>query len=190
MDDSEIEAKILEKLTEFGPMWSNKLFRKVGGNKSRFTRIREKMRDEKWIKADESGRNLLISISKFESSRFAEHDWTQTTRHNCNNYLKFLKENKPLFRVHPKKPFKIKKIQKMYLNAFFHELDRQMIVSIRLVNAEALGLIRSNMSKKYQKKCTEFVYEFIQKVLQDHKEFKDEIKEYAQSQVRTVQYKI
>jgi len=36
----------------------------------------------------------------------------------------------------------------------------------------------------------EFVKEYIKKLLNDHKEFKEEIKEYAQSQLRTVQFKI
>ena len=76
------------------------------------------------------------------------------------------------------------------LDAYFHELDSQMIVCTRLVNAEALGLILSSRSKKHQKKCIDFVQEFIKKLLSDQKEFKEEIKEYAQSQVRTVQFKI
>ena len=76
------------------------------------------------------------------------------------------------------------------MDAFFQELDRQMIVNTRLVNAEALGLIRSSKARFHQKKCVEFVHEFIKKLLNDHKEFKEEIKEYAQSQLRTVQFKI
>ena len=76
------------------------------------------------------------------------------------------------------------------LDAYFHELDRQMIVCTRLVNAEALGLIRPSKSRFHQKKCIEFVHEFIKKLMRDHKEFKNEIIEYAQSQLRTVQFKI
>jgi len=187
MDDSEIESKILEKLTEFGPLWSNKLFSKVGGNKGRFTKIRNKMKDEEWIGVEEKGRELLISILKFEPSKFAEHDWTATTRFNCSNVLKYFRDRKPLF--NKKKRVRTKEM-KSYLDFFFLELDRQMIVCTRLVNAEALGLIRSSMSKKHQKKCVNFVHEFIKRLLNDHKEFKEEIKEYAQSQLRTVQFKI
>ena len=88
------------------------------------------------------------------------------------------------------KPFKIKKDQKMYLDAIFHELDRQMIVCIRLVNANALGLITSTRARTHQKECIDLVHDFIKKLLNDHKEFKEEIKEYAQSQLRTVQFKI
>ena len=76
------------------------------------------------------------------------------------------------------------------LDAYFHELDRQMIVCIRFVNAEALGLITSARARAIQHECIEFVKEYIKKLLNDHKEFKDEIKEYAQSQLRTVQFKI
>ena len=65
-----------------------------------------------------------------------------------------------------------------------------MVVCTRLVNAEALGLIRSSKAIFHQRQCIEFVHEFIKKLLSDHKEFKEEIKEYAQSQVRTVQFKI
>ena len=61
---------------------------------------------------------------------------------------------------------------------------------IRLVNAEALGLITSTRAKTHQKKCIDFVHEYIKKLVNDHKEFKEEIKEYAQSQLRTVQFKI
>ena len=78
----------------------------------------------------------------------------------------------------------------MYLNAFFHELDRQMIVCIRFVNAEALGLITSARARAIQQECIDFVKEYIKKLVNDHREFKDEIKEYAQSQLRTVQFKI
>jgi len=187
MDDVEVQSKILEKLTEFGPMWSNQLFRKVGGNKERFTLIRDEMIKAGWISGVNQGRNLLLTITNFEASKFDEEDWTKTTRTNCTNWLKYFKDSKPLF--NKKKKVRTKEIKGM-LDAYFHELDRQMIVCTRLVNAEALGLILSSRSKKHQKKCVDFVQEYIKKLLSDHKEFKEEIKEYAQSQLRTVQFKI
>lgn len=187
MDDVEVQSKILEKLTEFGSLWSNKLFRKVGGNKERFTLIRDEMIEAGWISGVKKGRNLLLTITNFEASKFDEEDWTKITRINCTNWLKYFKDSKPIF--NKKKKIRTKNL-KVYLDAYFRELDRQMIVCTRLVNAEALGLILSSRSRKHQKKCVEFVHEFIKKLLNEHKEFKEEIKEYAQSQLRTVQFKI
>jgi len=171
-------------------MWSNQVFKTLHVNKARFTKIKNRMINEKWINSEiKDGKQSLTKIN-FESPKFDEIDWTEPARKNCTTWLKFLKENKPLFRIHKKKPFHIKKQQKMILNAYFYELDKQMIVCTRLVNADALGLIRSSKAKFHQKKCIDFVHHFIKKLLSDHKEFKDEIKEYAQSQVRTVQFKI
>jgi len=177
-------------LTQNGSMCSNELFREIRGNKTRNTKIRKKSTEEGWIKAEKKGRELILTLSNFEADKFKGNDWTRTTQTNCNNWLKYFKDNKPLFRVRMNKPFKIKKEIKMWLDAFFHELDRQMIVCTRVVNAEALGLITSTRSRKVQKECIDLVQNFIKKLLNDHKEFKDEIKEYAQSQLRTVQFKI
>jgi len=185
-----MENRILEILSPIESTWSNAVFGKLRVNKARYQKIRDRMIQEKWIKAEKKGRNLLLTRLNFENSKFENTDWTKIARINCDNYLKSLKNNKPLFRIHKRKPPYIKKQQKMGLNAYFHELDRQMIVCTRLVNANALGLIRTSKAKFHQKQCMEFVHEYIKKLLSEHKEFKDEIIEYAQSQVRTVKFKI
>jgi len=187
MEDYEIENKILNILSPIDPMSSNELFRKLHMNKARYHRIRDKMIDEKWIKAGKKGRNLLLTRLNFESSKFDDHDWTNITRLNCDTWLKYFKDRKPLFRKNKK--IRTKDL-KGKLDAYFQELDRQMIVCIRFVNAEALGLITSGRARTIQNECIEFVKEYVKKLLNDHKEFKEEIKEYAQSQLRTVQFKI
>ncbi len=190
MEDYQIENEILTILSPIEPIHSNKVFSKLRTDKSRYHEIRDKMIKEKWIKDERKGRNLLLTRLNFEADKFKGNDWTRTTQTNCNNILKFFIKNKPVFRVRENKPFKIKKALKMHLDYYFQELDRQMIVCTRVVNAEALGLITSTRSKKIQKECIDFVKEYVKKLLNDHKEFKDEIKEYAQSQLRTVQFKI
>jgi len=187
MDDIELENNILELLSPIEPMWSNQLHRKLGVNKARYTRIRDKMIDEGWIKAEKKGRELLLTRANFEDSKFKGHDWTNITKMNCDRWLKYFKDRKPLFTK--KKKVRTKNLKGM-LDAYFQELDRQMIVCIRFVNAEALGLITSARSRTIQHECIEFVKEYVKKLLNDHKEFKEEIKEYAQSQLRTVQFKI
>jgi len=187
MDIVELENKILEKLSPIDPKWSNKVYEGLHVNKARYQRIRDKMIAGGWIQAEKKGRELLLTRINFESAKFDEKDWTNIARMNCTRWLGYFQNKKPLF--NKKKNVRTKEI-KMMLDAYFHELDRQMIVCTRLVNAEALGLILSSRSRKHQKKCVDFVHEFIKKLLSDHKEFKEEIKEYAQSQVRTVQFKI
>lgn len=189
MEDIEIENKILEILSPIDPMWSNQLFRKLRVNKERFTEIRDKMMKEQWVKAEKKGRNLLLTRLNFQSTKFDNHDLARITRINCKTVLQYLKDRKPLFKV-TKNKTSIRKNKKDALDTFFHELDRQMIVHTRLVNAEALGLILSGRARFHQEMCVEFVQEFIKKLLSEHKEFKKEIREYAQSQVRTVQFKI
>jgi hypothetical protein len=187
MDDIELENKILEILSPIEPKWSNQVFGKLRVNKARYQRIRDKMIEGGWIHAEKKGRELLLTRMNFESSKFDNENWTNIARINCTNWLKYFQNKKPIF--NKKKNVRTKEI-KMMLDAYFHELDRQMIVCTRLVNAEALGLILSDRSKKHQKKCVDFVHEFIKKLLSDHKEFKEEIKEYSQSQVRVVRFKI
>jgi len=187
MDDVELENKILGILSHIEPKWSNQVFKELRVNKARYQRIRDKMIEEGWIKSERKGREMLLTRINFESAKFDEKDWTRITRMNCSSWLKYFKDRKPLF--NKKKKIRTKDL-KFMLDAYFHQLDRQMIVHTRLVNAEALGLISSNRSRFHQKECVEFVHEFIKKLLSDHKEFKEEIKEYAQSQLRTVQFKI
>lgn len=188
MEDTELENNILEILSPIDPTWSNAVFRKLKVNKAKYQKIRDIMIEEKWIKAQRKGNNLLLTRSDFEEpAKYKEHDWTKITKINCDNWLKYFKDRKPLFTK--KKKVRTKDLKGL-LDAYFHELDRQMIVCIRLVNAEALGLITSSRAKTHQKKCIDFVHEYIKKLLKDHKEFKEEIKEYAQSQLRTVQFKI
>jgi len=187
MEDIEIENNILGILSPIEPTWSNAIYRKLPVNKARYQRIRDKMIKEEWIKAEKKGRNLLLTRLNFEAPKFKGNDWTDITRINCDTWLKYFKDRKPLFRKNKK--IRTKDLKGL-LDAYFHELDRQMIVCIRLVNAEALGLITSSRAKTHQKKCIDFVHEYIKKLVNDHKEFKEEIKEYAQSQLRTVQFKI
>jgi len=187
MDDIELENNILRILSPIEPTGSNAVHRKLRVNKARYQRIRDKMIAGGWIQAEKKGRELLLTRINFESAKFDEKDWTNIARMNCTRWLGYFQNKKPLF--NKKKNVRTKEI-KMMLDAYFHELDRQMIVCTRLVNAEALGLILSSRSRKHQKKCVDFVHEFIKKLLSDHKEFKEEIKEYAQSQIRTVQFKI
>ncbi len=187
MDDVELENKILEILSHIEPKWSNQVFKELRVNKARFQRIRDMMIEEDWIHAERKGREMLLTRINFESAKFDEKDWTKITRINCTNWLEYFQGKKPLF--NKKKNIRTKEIKGM-LDAYFRELDTQMIVCTRLVNAEALGLIRSSKAKFHQRQCIEFVHQFIKKLLSDHKEFKEEIKEYAQSQVRTVQFKI
>jgi len=185
-----MENKILEILSPIDAMWSNQVFKELHVSKERYTEIRNKMIKEKWIKEERKQNKMYLTRLSFRESRFDEHDWTKITRINCNTFLKYLKDRKPLFTVNKNKKITIRKNKKEILDAFFHELDRQMIVHTRLVNAEALGLIDSSNAELHQQKCVDFVHEFIKKLLRDHKEFKEEIKEYAQSQLRTVQFKI
>ena len=188
MEDYEIGNKILEILSPINPMWSNQVFRELlHVSKARYHRLRDEMIDEKWIKAEKKGRELLLTRLNFEAPKFEERDLTNITKGNCDRWLKYFKDRKPLFRKNKK--IRTKDLKYM-LDAYFHELDRQMIVCIRLVNAEALGLITSSRARTHQKKCIDFVHEYIKKLVNDHKEFKEEIKEYAQSQLRTVQFKI
>jgi len=187
MDSIELENKILEILSPIEPKWSNQVFKELRVNKARYQRIRDRMIEEGWIQVEKKKRELFLTRINFESSKFDERDWTKITRVNCTNWLKYFQSKKPLF--NKKKNVRTKEIKNM-LDAYFHQLDRQMIVHTRLVNADALGLIRSSKARFHQKQCVEFVHEFIKKLLSDHKEFKDEIKEYAQSQVRTVKFKI
>lgn len=190
MEDIGIEKKILEILSPFDEISSNELFRKLRCNKVRYTIIRNKMIDEGWIHIQDKDGRKYLKRQNFEAPKFSDYDWTKIARINCNTFLKYLKERKPLFKVGKNKKVRINKNQKKVLDAFFHELDRQMIVHTRLVNAEALGLILPTKARFHQKTCVEFVHEFIKALLADHKEFNDEIKEYAQSQLRTVQFKI
>ena len=187
MDDIEIENQILEILSPITPMHSNQLFRKLHVNKERFTGIRDNMINQNWIHRVEKNGRIYLTRIDFEDSKFKEKDWTRITRINCNTYLKYFRDKKPLFTKNKK--IRTKNL-KFVLDSFFHELDRQMIVCTRLVNAEALGLIRSSRSKFHQQECIEFVHEFLKSLLKDHEEFKEEIKEYVQSQLRTVQFKI
>jgi len=187
MNDIDLENEILSILSPIDPMWSNQVYSKLRTDKARYQRIRDKMIEEGWIKADRNGQKLLLTKLNFEIPKLEEVDWAKITRQNCDNWLKYFKDKKPLFTKNKK--IRTKDLKAM-LDAYFHELDRQMIMCIRFVNAEALGLITKAQAEPVQDQCIEFVKEYVKKLLNDHKEFKDEIKEYAQSQLRTVQFKI
>ncbi len=190
MKDWEAQNHILELLSPSYKMYSNEMFRAFHISKPRFHKIRDEMIEEGWIKAEKKKNRLLLSLDSFQFTKYDEPNWTRIAKINCNTFLNYLKDRKPLFTKTKTKKINIRKNRKVALNAFFHELDRQMIVCTRLVNAEALGLVSSRTSRYNQKKCIDFVREYIKKLLSDHKEFKKEIQEYAQSQLRTVQFKI
>ena len=189
MNDVELESEILGLLSPINPIWSNALFRKLGGNKARFQKTRDKMIEAGWIRSEVKNGRMYLTRLNFESSKFEDHDWTDVTRENCNNFLDYLRDRKPLFTGTKNKKIRTKKLKEI-LDAFFQELDRQMIVNIRLVNAEALELILADRARLHQIRCVDLVHEFINRLLYDHREFREEIKEYAQSLLRTVQFKI
>jgi len=72
IDDTELENKILGILSHTEPKWSNQVFKELRVNKARYQRIRDKMRDQDWIKAEKKGRELLLTRLNFESSKFEE----------------------------------------------------------------------------------------------------------------------
>jgi len=189
MGDIELESEMLGLLSPIDPIWSNALFRKLGGNKARFQKIRDKMIQAGWIRSEVKNGRMYLTRLNFESSKFEDHDWTDITRENCNNFLDYLRDRQPLFTGTKNKKIRTKRLKEI-LDAFFQELDRQMIVHTRLVNAEALELILSDRASFHQRMCVDFVHEFIKRLLYEHREFREEIKEYAQSQLRTVQFKI
>lgn len=188
MYDTELENRIVLSLDSFEPTWSNALFRKLRVNKTRYQKARDNMIEEGLIIAEKKGNNLLLKATNITD--IGKQDWARITRINCETILNHLAERQPIFKVKKNKKFSIRKNEEDALNAFFHELDRKMIVYIRLVNADALGLITHHQAKFHQKQCLELVNEFIKKLLDEHKEFKEQIKEFAQSQVRTIQFKI
>ena len=108
MDDVKLESMILDSLSSFTPIWSNELHRKLGVNKADYTRVKNKMIEEGWIRSEKrEGRHYLSRID-FESSMFDRKDWNKYTLINCNSALESLKTQRPLFRITKKKGAKIK----------------------------------------------------------------------------------
>lgn len=190
MNDIEIEDKILEILQVTEEISSNEVHRKLGVNKARYTIIRDKMIKEEWIKLSEKKGRKYLAKTNIYIPKFYDYDPIRIGRINCKTYLESMKTNRPLFKVGKNGKNEIAEETKMVLNAFFHELDRQMILHIRLVNAEALGLIKNKDMKYHQKRCVEFVQARIKTLLKDHGEFKEEIKDFAQSKIRMLEFKI
>lgn len=189
MNDIEIEDKILEILQSTEEISSNQVYRKLGVNKARYTIIRDKMIKEEWIRLSEKNGRKYLAKTNIDIPKFYDYDPIRIARINCKTYLESMKTNRPLF-IKKNEKYEITEEMKMVLNAFFHELDRQMILHIRLVNAEALGIIKNKDMKYHQKRCVEFVQARIKILLKDHSEFREEIKDFAQSKIRMLEFKI
>lgn len=65
-----------------------------------------------------------------------------------------------------------------------------MIVHTRLAYAENLGLTTPYKARQYQKICRDTFQELMERLTEEHKEFKKEIIEYAQSKVKTITFKV
>src|SRR3989338_5295365 len=189
LSDAEVENKILELLSHTEPKSSNQLHREIRANKARFTQIRNKMIDNEWINADNKNGRLFLTKNKFESPKFEKEEWTSLARTNCEWYLKNLKKYSPICKK-IKDHFEIKDQIKPALDAFFHQLDRLMIVHTRLAYAENLGLTTPYKARQYQKICMETFQELVERLTEEHKEFKNEIIEYAQSKVKNITFKV
>ena len=189
LSDAELENKILELLSYTEPKSSNQLHRETRTNKARFTQIRNKMITNEWIKAENRDRRLFLTKNKFESPKFEKDEWTNLVRTNCEWYFKNLKKYSPICKK-IKEHFEIKDKIKPVLDAFLHQLDRLMIVHTRLAYAENLGLTTPYKAKQYQNICMETFQEFMGRLTEEHKEFKNEIIEYAQSKVKTITFKV
>jgi len=92
MEDIEIENKILEILSPIDGMWSNQVFGELNVGKERYTEIRNKMIQEKWIKKEYEKNKMYLTRLNFEAPKFDDHDWTNITQTNCDNFLKYLKD--------------------------------------------------------------------------------------------------
>ena len=189
LSDAELENKILELLSYTEPKSSNQLHREIRANKARFTQIRNKMIVNEWIKAENRDGRLFLTKNKFESPKFEKDEWTDLVRTNCEWYFKNLKKYSPICKK-INKHFEIKDKIKPALDAFLHQLDRLMIVHTRLAYAENLGLITPYKAKQYQKICMETFQELVERLTEEHKEFKNEIIEYAQSKVKIITFKV
>lgn len=190
MDDSQLKSKMMILLSPITSIWSNELHRKLSANKARYTRIRNELVDEGWIMVEKREGRMYLTRIDFESSRFDREDWNKYTVINCNSALDSLKTQRPIFRITKKKEAKIELNIKMDLDMLLNELDRFLIVHSRLVYAQSLGLIRSGRAKLLQNDCLSKFHQVLNRLLKDHEQFKKEISEYAQSQIKTLQFKI
>jgi hypothetical protein len=189
LSDAELENKILGLLSYKDSKSSNELHREIRSNKARFTQIRNKMITNEWIRAENRDGRLFLTKNKFESPKFENEEWTNLVRINCEWYLKNLKKYSPICKKIENR-FEIKDNLKPALDAFFHQLDRLMIVHTRLAYAENLGLTTPYKARQYQKICMETFQELVGRLTEEHKEFKNEIIEYAQSKVKTITFKV
>jgi hypothetical protein len=189
LSDVELENKILELLSHTEPKSSNQLHREIRANKARFTEIRNKMIANEWIKAENRDGRLFLTKNKFESLKFEKEDWTNLTRTNCEWHFQNLKKYSPICKKR-KDHFEIKDKIKPVLDIFFQQLDRLMIVHTRLAYAENLGLTTPYKARQYQKICRDAFQELMERLTEEHKEFKNEIIEYAQSKVKTITFKV
>ena len=190
MYDSDLQSKIMSYLSPLTATWSNELHRKLNVNKAHYTKIRNKMIEEGWIKAERYDGRIYLSRIDFEESKFNRKDWTKITLINCNTALTYLRSQKPIFRITKMKKVKINPKSKSGLDMLLHELDRLLIIHARLVYAQSLGLISSGRAKLYQNDCVIAFHKVMNDFLSDHEQFKNEISEYTQSQLKTVQFKI
>ena len=190
IDNTELESRILGSLSPFDSIWSNALYRKLNVNKARYTKVRDKMIEQELIKAEKKGGRLHLMRNDFHPSTFDRDDWNKYTMINCNTALEYLKTQRPIFTIRKNKNAKIKSKAKEGLDMLLHELDRFIIVHTRLVYAESLGLIQTSRAKLHQDRCISAFYKIMDNLLTDHKQFRNEIKEYAQSQLKTLQFKI
>lgn len=186
MSDDELEAKILQTLTEHGTLLSNVLHRKIGGNKTRYAKIRDSMIEQNIIKKIGNHRMYLSTISIRDS--MPTRDVLRTARANCDTYLRGLNAIKPITTKKNKKEIKLK--AKKFLNALFMQLEKVQAIRIRLAYAHSFGVLTKRTLTIDQKKCDEFVLEILEKLFKEHKQFEKEIIEHQKTQPRHIKFSV
>ena len=144
---------------------------------------------QEYIKEEKIGNRTYLKRIDFEDEKFQRTEYTRTVRANCKNYLNNLKKIKPIGTTNSKKPLLLKKT-KLLLDAIFFQLDTLHIIGTRLEYAGIFGLMRKSKVKNHKNKCMELFDDIIQSLFFEHKEFKDEIINHYQSQVRTIKFKL
>ena len=184
-----LENDILENLSYYDAISSNDLFQKLGGSKKRYTDTKNRMIEQGFIKEEKKGNRKYLSKMDFEDEKFQKSDYTGTVITNCNHYINNLKKIKPIA-ISRKNKYVLKKDAKILLDALFIQLDTIHIICTRLEYAKSFGLMNKRRATHHRNKCLELFDKIMEKLLNNHKKFKNEIINHYQSQIRTLKFKV
>jgi len=182
----------IQDVVKDGPVTVNQLCRKIHGNRTKTIQTYKEMVDDNSLKSypEENKIVLAPSITDFDPFFLDLNKKITQIRHDSGAFIRMLRSSRPLCKNqeklrHPEAgviwQYTLTKQNRVYLNMIAKDIENLFLQSAAITYAQTLELVPQKFTREirsYHKKCIETAKEIIEKLVQQHPESEECLRQH------------